>query len=278
MSDQGSVQIELDPKHPGVNDHSYIARRNFFYQTCRTNRLHGKGMPSFAYSSEERRVWRVVLEHLQDAHAESACSIYLGAKEALGINAAEIPDPHGINAKLREFTGFQLAPAEGLLEIVDFFGSLARRGFPCTQYLRHGSDPAFTPEPDMIHDLVGHVPLLVDPGYAAMIELMGSASQIASDVQLAALGRFYWFGIEFGLIEEAGKTKIFGSGLLSSFGEMGHALSPNVEKRPFVLEEVIQTQYDPTSMQQLLFVIPSFEFLRAQLETLAKEIRTPLTR
>jgi phenylalanine-4-hydroxylase len=272
ICDDKSIQIELDPKHPGINDCGYIARRNFFYQTCRANRLNGSGMPRFDYSEEERRVWRVVLERLQVAHSESACSIYLMAKAILGINHLDIPDPRSINAKLRELTGFQLSPAEGLLEIVDFFGCLARRGFPCTQYLRHGSDPAFTPEPDMVHDLVGHVPLLVNPGYAAMIELMGRASQEATEAQLADLGRFYWFGIEFGLIQEEGNVKVFGSGLLSSYGEMKHAISNEVEKRPFILDEVLESQYDPTRMQELLFVIPSFEFLQAQLETLALRV------
>ena len=225
-------------------------------------------MPVFEYSPEERRVWRAVLERLQEAHAKSAFSTYLRTKETLGITPDDIPQGQNISETLHELSGFHLAPAEGLLAPADFFGCLADRRFPCTQYLRHGSDPAFTPEPDMVHDLVGHVPLLADHDYAALIELLGSASCDATKDRLFALSQFYWFGIEFGLIQERGETKVFGAGLLSSYGEMQHALSSQVERRPFRLDDVIETQYDPTRMQDVLFVIPSLAFLRTQLETL----------
>jgi phenylalanine-4-hydroxylase len=194
----------------------------------------------------------------------------LKAKKTLGISPNEIPQPGAVNPMLSSLTRFQLAPAEGLLDVDDFLHGLANRRFPCTQYLRHGSDPAFTPEPDMVHDLVGHVPLLVDPAYASLIARMGQISLEARDEQLLSLQRFYWFGIEFGLLEESGVCKVFGSGLLSSYGETEHALSSDVEKRPFRLDEVVQTQFDPTRMQDLLFVIPSFEFLHAELSRLGE--------
>src|SRR5256885_7642634 len=129
----------------------------------------------------------------------------------------------------------------------------------------------------MIHDCLGHVPPLMDHDYAELLVLIGKAvSATQRGEQVLALKRFSWFSIEFGLIEEAGETKIFGAGILSSTGEIPFSLSADVERRPFVTKEVIETDYDPSRMQDLLFVIPSYAFLRRDVEQLVKEFGIPV--
>jgi phenylalanine-4-hydroxylase len=164
-----------------------------------------------------------------------------------------------------------LVPAEGPLPYRTFYSYIGQRGFPVTQFIRHGSHPEFTPEPDMIHDCLGHVPSLMNQDYAELLTLIGKAASITPDAQqVLALKRFSWFSIEFGLIEEEGQVKIFGAGILSSTGEIPFSLSSQVNHRPFVTDDVIATDYDPSRMQDLLFVIPSFVFLRREIEGLVR--------
>src|SRR5438045_6596267 len=130
----------------------------------------------------------------------------------------------------------------------------------------------------MIHYCLGHVPPLMDADYAELLTLIGRAVVKAPDAaQVLALKRFSWFSIEFGLIEEAGETKVFGAGILSSTGEIPYSLfSPDVTRRPFVTDVVIATDYDPSRMQDKLFVAPSFPFLRRELEGLVRRFGIPV--
>ena len=167
-----------------------------------------------------------------------------------------------------------LVPAEGPLAYRTFYGYIAKRGFPVTRFIRHGSHPEFTPEPDMIHDCLGHVPPLMNHDYAELLTLIGQAATAARDpLHVLALKRFSWYSIEFGLIEEAGATKVFGAGILSSTGEIPFSVrSADVARRPFVTSEVIETDYDPSRMQDHLFVIPSFAWLRTEAEHLVERL------
>ena len=129
----------------------------------------------------------------------------------------------------------------------------------------------------MIHDCLGHVPPLMNHDYAELLTLIGKAvtTTLHGD-QVLALKRFSWFSVEFGLISEGNETKIFGAGILSSTGEIPFSLSNEVEHRPFVTDEVIETDYDPSRMQDLLFTIPSFPFLRREIERLVKRFAIPV--
>src|SRR5207245_9324956 len=140
------------------------------------------------------------------------------------------------------------------------------RAFPVTQFIRHGSHPEFTPEPDMIHDCLGHVPPLMNRDYAETLTLVGKAVAAATrGDHVLALKRFSWFSIEFGLLDEAGETKVFGAGILSSTNEIPNALfSPDVRRRPFGTAVVINTDYDPSRMQDQLFIASSLPFLRRE--------------
>ena len=263
--------LELEPGHPGLGDPAYIARREALFAVCRRHRLEQLGPPIIDYTGEEERIWREVSPKLDDLHRRHASGIYLRAKDDLGIASDRIPQLRHLSGQLERMSGMHLVPAEGFIPYRTFYSYIAKSGFPVTQFIRHGSKPEFTPEPDMIHDCLGHVPPLVNHDYAALLTLLGKAAiSVATGDQVLALKRLSWFSIEFGLIEEEGTTKVFGAGILSSIGEIPFSLSPGVERRPFVTDEVIATDYDASRMQELLFVIPSFGFLRREVESLVR--------
>ncbi len=264
--------LELEPSHPGLHDVGYVRRRKDLFALCRRHRLGKLGPPLIDYNPEETRIWREVSPKLDELHRSHACSIYLKAKDALGISANEIPQLRTLSSRLERETRMHLVPAEGPLAYRTFYSHIAQRGFPVTQFIRHGSHPEFTPEPDMIHDCLGHVPPLMNRDYAEVLTLIGKAAHASLDpLQVLALKRFSWYSIEFGLMEEAGEIKVFGAGILSSTGEIPFSLfAREVRRRPFVTDEVIATDYDPSRMQDHLFIIPSFVFLRREIEQLVR--------
>ena len=272
------TELELEPGHPGLGDEGYIQRRKELFTLCRTHRLENLDPPLIDYNAEETRIWREVSPKLDELHLQYACRIYLDAKRELAITRDEIPQLRHLSDRVRRETNVHLVPAEGALPYRTFYEYIAQRGFPVTQFIRHGSHPEFTPEPDMIHDCLGHVPPLMNQDYAELLTLIGKAAATTHrGEQLLALKRFSWFSIEFGLIEEAGTTKVFGAGILSSTGEIPYAIdSSEVKREPFVTDVVIATDYDPSRMQDHLFVAPSFPFLRHELETLVRRFGIPV--
>jgi phenylalanine-4-hydroxylase len=273
-----ATELELEPGHPGQGDEGYIQRRKDLFALCRRHRLERLGPPLIDYTAEETRIWREVSPKLDELHQKYACRIYLDAKRELGITQHQIPQLRLLSERLERETNMHLVPAEGALPYRTFYQYIAERGFPVTQFIRHGSHPEFTPEPDMIHDCLGHVPPLMNHDYAELLTLIGKAVATTNKGdQVLALKRFSWFSIEFGLIEEGSDIKVFGAGILSSTGEIPHSLfSPNVVRRPFLTDEVINTDYDPSQMQNRLFIAPSFPFLRRELEGLVRRFGIPV--
>lgn len=274
-----ATELELEPGHPGLGDPFYIQRRKNLFALCRRHRLEQLGPPLIDYTSEETRIWRDVSPKLNELHIRHACQIYLAAKRDLAINQQEIPQLRTLGERVQRETNMHLVPAEGALPYRTFYQYIGRRGFPVTQFIRHGSHPEFTPEPDMIHDCLGHVPPLMNHDYAELLTLIGKAvSATNSGEHVLALKRFSWFSIEFGLIEDAGETRVFGAGILSSTGEIPYSvLSPDVRREPFVTDTVINTDYDPSRMQDHLFVARSMPFLRSELETLVRRFGIVVT-
>jgi phenylalanine-4-hydroxylase len=266
------AELELEPGHPGLGDEAYIHRRKELFALCRKHRLEKLGPPIIQYTPEETRIWREVSPKLDELHQKHACQIYLKAKRDLAITREEIPQLRHLSERIQRETNVHLVPAEGALPYRTFYEYIAQRGFPVTQFIRHGSHPEFTPEPDMIHDCLGHCPPLMNQDYAELLTLVGKAvATTTKGEQVLALKRFSWFSTEFGLIEEQGETKVFGAGIMSSTGEIPYSLfSPEVTRRPFVTDVVINTDYDPSRMQNNLFIAPSFPFLRRELEGLVR--------
>jgi phenylalanine-4-hydroxylase len=265
-------RLQLEPGHPGIADAEYVERRTRLFDLCRRHRLEELELPVIDYTADESSIWSAVMPQLDELHRQHACSLYVEAKDALGISSVEIPQLREVSRRLEAETQMHLVPAEGPLAYRTFYGYIARRGFPVTQFIRHRSHPEFTPEPDMIHDCMGHVPPLMNRDYAETVTLVGRAAMATDDpLKILALKRFSWYSIEFGLIEERGGLKVFGAGILSSTGEIPFSLlSKEVKRQTFVTDEVIETDYDPSRMQDHLFVIPSFPWLRRELETLVR--------
>ena len=163
------TELELEPGHPGLGDDEYVQRRKELFALCRKHRLERLGPPIIDYTAEETRIWREVSPKLDELHLQYACQIYLAAKRELAITRDEIPQLRHLSDRLRRETNMHLVPAEGALPYRTFYQYIAERGFPVTQFIRHGSHPEFTPEPDMIHDCLGHVPPLMNRDYAELL-------------------------------------------------------------------------------------------------------------
>lgn len=254
---------ELHLDHPGANDAEYRKRRNYIADLAKKFRETGS-ITDVEYNEQEQRVWQHVAEKLEDLQQKYASPFYLQAKKDLGITTKRIPQLSEMNRRLKELTGFRLAPIEGLVETRGFLSWLSYRVMLSTQYIRHTSKPEYTPEPDIVHESIGHIPMFTNQNFADFSQFIGHGARIANDEQLEELGRLYWFTVEFGMVEHEGEIKAYGAGLLSSFGELEHAFSDQVDRRKFDLEEVINQDYNYSDMQKILYVIPNYRELKEQ--------------
>jgi phenylalanine-4-hydroxylase len=264
-------QLHLD--HPGASDPAYLERRNYIASLSKKFRETGV-ITDVDYSDEEQGVWRYVAGELEEIQARRASAFYLQAKKDLGISNDRIPQLTEMNRRLKELSNFRLAPIEGLVETRAFLSWLSWRTMLSTQYIRHASRPEYTPEPDIVHESIGHIPMFTNRNFADFSQFIGHGARIATDKQLEELGRLYWFTVEFGLIEEKGELKAYGAGLLSSFGELEHAFGDGVERREFNLERVINTDYDYSEMQKILYVIPSYNELKEETRKYIKSFQS----
>jgi phenylalanine-4-hydroxylase len=258
--------VTLPAGHPGEGDPSYIARRTELARLVAAVDETGASLPDVQYTEDETEVWRAVMDRLSNLHQIHAASAYLQGFRRLGLSASRPPVPGLLARRLKEQTGFGLVLTDGLLDARVFLTHLGQRRQPCTVYLRHGSRPDYTPEPDLVHEAVGHAPMLTDPDAARLNEVIGRAAAQASARQLRALLRLYWFTLEFGLVEERSGLRAYGAGLLSSFGELPHAFSDAVERRSFNLEAVVEQDYAHDRMQDVLFVAPSLGAVLAEVQ------------
>jgi len=249
--------VLLDPDHPGFRDPQYRARRNQIAALSLSYR-HGDQIPDVEYTGEEHEVWRAVWQALVPAHQAYACSEYLGSADRLEFLPDRIPQLSEVNLKVEALSGFHLEPVAGLVQPRNFLDSLASGTFLCTQYIRHHSTPFYTPEPDVIHELAGHAVTLASPRLAELNREFGRAvKRTKSPEAFDRISRLYWFTIEFGVLLEGGKLKAYGTGLLSSSGEL--AAMSSAELRPFDPEAASHQTYDPTRYQQVLFYAKSFD-------------------
>ncbi|KJH46456.1 Biopterin-dependent aromatic amino acid hydroxylase [Dictyocaulus viviparus] len=251
-----------DPRHPGYQDEAYIARRNFL-NSIASGYKYGEPIPIVEYTDEEHAIWKSVYNHLSTLRESYTCLAYrrnLRMLEDEGILSPEkIPQIRDVNEFLQKKTGFVLRPCAGLLSARDFLTSLAFRVFQTTMYVRHSAKPHHSPEPDLIHELLGHVPMFADPMVAQLSQEIGLMSLGASDEEIEKLATVYWFIIEFGLCKEDGQLKAIGAGLVSAYGELLHACSDSPEHRDFDPALTAVQKYEDSDYQPVYFVAHSIK-------------------
>ncbi|MEC7984243.1 MAG: phenylalanine 4-monooxygenase [Myxococcota bacterium] len=255
----GSIDlIDINPEHPGFQDIEYRERRNAIAKLALEYRS-GEAIPLAEYTEEEHGVWRLILEALSPLHRSYACREILELQQFLGFSSDRMPQLSDVNETLKRLAGFRMEPVAGLVSSRMFMLYLGRKIFLSTQYIRHYSQPFYTPEPDIVHEFIGHAATLAHPGIAEINRLIGVAVQIATDREVARLASAYWYTLEFGAVMQDGEVKAFGAGLLSSVKEIQSFR--NATLRDWDLDVIGQTPFDPTDCQEHYFVAPSFTHL-----------------
>ncbi len=255
-NDDGTLSVQLGANHPGLNDPVYRARRDLI-ATLADRWQPGTPAPEIDYTPAEHEVWRVVSEDLQDKHRALACRQFLDGKEALGLPLDRVPQLEELSAWLQPLTGFRYRPAAGLVPLRSFYEALADRAFWATQYIRHHSVPLYTPEPDVLHEVVGHGNTLADQRYTALYEAAGEAvRRVETEESLQFISKTFWFTLEFGVVHEPDGLKAYGAGILSSPGEIMEFRDMTI--CPLDLLDMGTTDYDITRYQDVLFAARSW--------------------
>jgi len=216
-----------------------------------------------AYSEEEHAIWRLLFEQQQRLLVGRASREYLDGLRELGVAADGIPDFRGLSDILDCSTGWRIVAVPGLVPDDVFFAHLARRRFPSTCFIRRRDQLDYIQEPDVFHDICGHVPLLMNPVFADYLQAYGEGGLKALGLgHLERLARLYWYTVEFGLIATQEGLRIYGSGILSSAGESVYCLDdPRPRRLRFNLRRMMRTRYRIDDFQQLYFVIHDFQEL-----------------
>jgi phenylalanine-4-hydroxylase len=255
-SDGSDVTVTFSADHPGAYDLGYQARRNAIAASAMAY-VSGMTPPFVEYTPEEDNLWRTVTAELIPRQHRFAATPYREGCEALGLEHYVVPQLAAVSARLTTLTGYRLEPAPGLVPIKEFYGALADRRFLATNFLRHHSMPAFSPEPDMLHEVFGHANALASERLASLYELTGHAiRRLSEPAALQLLSRVFWFFLEYGVVLEGSAPKAYGSSLLSSPGELDQFES--VPRVPLDIVSMGRMSYDVTGFQPLLFEARSF--------------------
>lgn len=234
--------------------------------------------PYELYSDENHEAWRKLYARMLPRWKRYGNQHFLKGIGSLGLNPDRIPLLDDVNRYLCPLTGFRAKPVSGYVPSFLFFDCLRNRAFPTTITIRRSDKLDYLPEPDIFHDIAGHVPMHTDPHFAETLVRFGECAHTAADLVsgirdeetrvhcltsiIKAMARFFWFTVEFGLMHERGGLKAYGSGLLSSYGELAHSIeSPEVQRYPIQLEWAINQSFEINHYQPLLFVVESFDHL-----------------
>lgn len=210
------------------------------------------------YTPTDHQVWATLYRRRMTTLRRTASQLFLSGIDAIGLREDRVPDLDEVNRRLAPRTGWRAVPVGGFLPAGEFFASLARREFPTTITVRPPEQLEYLPEPDIFHDVFGHVPLHADPAFADFLQAFGAEAAHADAGELERLTRLFWFTIEFGLVREAGEVRIYGSGLISSEKDAANALGPGCDRRPFSRQAVMGQDFRIDDLQPVLFVVESF--------------------
>jgi len=282
MSNTAAVDVP-----PGLT----TTRAPFIEQAKAAGRLYIE-QPYQLYSEANHDVWRRLFARMTDRWERYANHRFREGMARLCLDPERIPRLEDVNRFMKPLTGFRARAVSGYVPAYVFFDSLRRREFPTTVTIRDGQVLDYLPEPDIFHDIAGHVPMHTDRAFADTLVAFGECARAAADRAheitdphervrrmtsvIKAMARFFWFTIEFGLMraEDGNGLKAYGSGLLSSYGELAHCIdSPDVQRYPFQLEWVVNQYFEIDHYQPLLFVVDSFEHLFGEVGRLVEWVR-----
>ena len=242
------------------------------------------------YNPEHHHVWKQLYARMQPRWERYANEAFLNGVSTLRFDPDRIPLLENVNRFLRPLTGFRAKAVGGYLPAFAFFDCLRNREFPTTITIRKATQLDYLPEPDIFHDIAGHVPMHTDPAFAETLVRFGQCAHTAIDrvaslrdeherlarlsSMITAMARFFWFTVEFGLMRSNAGLKVYGSGLLSSYGEIEHSIeSPDVQRSPLQLEWAIHQSFEIDHYQPLLFIVDSFDHLFSMVDRLDQWMR-----
>ncbi len=250
-SHDGAVTVHLHDGHPGANDHGYRARRNEIAAAALRWRP-GEPAPIIDYHPDEQAVWRTVCRELAPLHERHAVGEFRAALSAVALPTGRVPGLDDVSARIGACTGWRYVPAAGLVDLRTFYAALAERTFHSTQYVRHPALPLYTPEPDIVHEVIGHGHLLATPTFGELHRRAGAAARRLRSVEsLRFLSRVFWFTLEFGVVVEDGELRAYGAGILSSYGELAEFSA--MDLRALDVAEMGTADYDITKYQPVLY-------------------------
>lgn len=246
--------------------------------------------PYELYSEENHEAWKNLYARIQDRWERYANPKFLEGVGKLNLDPNRVPKIEEINTFLKPLTGFSAKPVSGYIPEFIFFDCLRNRDFPTTITVRDISKLDYLPEPDMFHDVAGHVPMHTDRAFADTLVRFGecalSAAMVIQELKdkelqvqraksvIKAMARFFWFTVEFGLIRSGKDLRVYGSGLLSSYGEITHSIeSPEVQRYPIQLEWAVNQYFEIDHYQPLLFIVDSFDHLFSLVDELEKWVK-----
>lgn len=255
--DDGEVTVHLAHDHPGANDPVYRRRRGEIAAAA-LEWNPGDPSPAITYTDDEQNVWRTVMREIAPKHHRLAVTEFREALERVDLPRDRVPGLDEVSARIEPISGWRYVPAAGLVPLREFYGSLERRVFHSTQYVRHPDVPLYTPEPDIIHEVLGHGHLLATPTFGELHRLAGIATnRLRDEDNLRFLSKVFWFSLEFGVVIEDGELRAYGAGILSSYGEIDEFRT--MEHRPIDLVEMGTADYDITAYQPVLYSAESVD-------------------
>ncbi|EAR93404.2 biopterin-dependent aromatic amino acid hydroxylase (macronuclear) [Tetrahymena thermophila SB210] len=259
-------------------DTEYRKRRDYIAQVSKSHIL-GQPIPILEYTEQENQTWRTIYNKLSSYHKDLCTDRYNYNKRQLerelGIQN-QIPQLRDLDAYLRQKTNFKIKAAHGILSQREFLNALAHRVFFSTQYIRHHKTVEYTPEPDIVHEVVGHIPMFADPVVADISQEIGLLSIGANDEQLRRLGNIYWFTLEFGACKENGKMKAYGAGIIGCIGECEHFLSQNSRFKYLDPFKDCDREYPIQKVQPVYCYTNSFEECLERLVKFGEQMKKPM--